>query len=762
MIRTLPRAVAGPAGVWSRLPLACLGWSLAAAPVFLASAQAQTTSSAAAAGTPMAEARIESLDRDQAEQARLKALADGAPKAYQDRFMGPDEIAESAAAEPPADQPEGLRAWLVESRLGLGDSRTTGHGRQRATEIGQRLEYRHETLNYGEFTLQAEGRHLSGDDFGNGLGIGALGYARQSTSERFTLRNLGFPLTPQTFADTAVGDLYSELTDGLARNYRLSLGSTTVRGASARIFRPDLDLRAGYGQRGLLTGGPYPGFEKNQGTLGWLGATVRLNGPWFAAFQLDQADDVPAYYHDPGSVLGLGSKRVTSWAASLGYGRGVLRDGDIKVRTTLLGSRTSALLFSSTAGAAGTSGHSAQGLFIEASTRMGAYRHEFGLHAARPQLHFGDYALSSAARGAYWRVDRHITRLSWGMGLDYERTPQTTAQDAGFQLSGYRRLGANGNAQYQFDRHAAVGGSFSAHQTHNDTGSAGGGKSRSLYGSAFYQTRFFDGPRSRFMLTVRRNELIVRGDSAATGQEVQWEQDWVSGRQETLRPEFTTTLGYARDRSGGMSRNYPTAGLQWRYWLEGGLQLAGNLRYTSQSGSLYTSRGLSGSLSAEKELGRGWHMGVLAHFNQARSSLLPTPSSLPNLYRSDEKTAYVYLRWEGSAGTAYAAAGAPGEGPGGGGLSGRVFYDANRDGEQQADEAGVANVEVLLDGRYRAVTDRDGYFEFPLVTTGHHRLSLTQESVPLPWGASGDNTSSVHVPLRGQASASIPVVKVGE
>ena len=132
------------------------------------------------------------------------------------------------------------------------------------------------------------------------------------------------------------------------------------------------------------------------------------------------------------------------------------------------------------------------------------------------------------------------------------------------RLAGYRRLGANGNAQYQFDRHTAVGGSFSAYQTRNDAGTAGGGQSRSLYGSAFYQTRFFDWPRSRFMLTVRRNELIVLGDSSATGQEVQWEQDWAGARQATLRSELTTTLGYARDRSGGMSRNYPTAGLQWR------------------------------------------------------------------------------------------------------------------------------------------------------------------------------------------------------
>ena len=583
------------------------------------------------------------------------------------------------------------------------------------------------------------------------------------------MRNIGFPLTTRTFADTALGDVYSELTDGLARNYRLSLGSTTVRGATARIFRPDLDWRAGYGQRGLFAGGPYPGFERDQGTLGWLGATLRLGGPWFTAVQFDRADDVPAYYRLPSEGIaaapGLGSKSVTSWAASLGYGRGVLRDGDFKVRATLLGSRTRARSPSMAEGLAAPADAAdgdAHGLFIEASARTGAYRHEFGLHAAQPQLHFGDHALASAARGAYWRVDRHASRLSWGAGLDHERTGLGRSSAMDFGLSGYRRLGANGNVQYQFDRHTAVGGSFSAYQTHNDAGASGGGKSRSLYASAFYQTRFFDWPRSRFMLTLRRNERIVLDDSAATGQEVQWEQDWVGGRFETRRPEFTTTLGYAHDRSGGMSRNYPTAGLQWRHGLEGGLLLAGNLRYTSQSGGLYTSRGLSGSASAEKALGGGWRMGIMAYFNQARASLLPTPSSLPNLYRSDEKTAYVYLRWEGSAGTTYATAGLPGEGAGGGGLSGRVFHDASRDGEQQAGEAGVAGVEVVLDGRYRTVTDRDGRFEFPIVTTGHHQLSLTPESVPLPWGAQGDNATSVYVPLRGQASAAIAVVKVGE
>ena len=58
--------------------------------------------------------------------------------------------------------------------------------------------------------------------------------------------------------------------------------------------------------------------------------------------------------------------------------------------------------------------------------------------------------------------------------------------------------------------------------------------------------------------------------------------------------------------------------------------------------------------------------------------------------------------------------------------------------------------------------DRDGRFEFPLVTTGRHQLTLTLESVPLPWGRAGESGVSVNVPLRGRATAEIPVVKVGE
>lgn len=670
--------------------------------------------------------------------------------------MSPATVqAVDAEDAPSAEAAQGLRAWMLENRMGFGESTDGGSGRRRASEFGVRAEYRHETLNYGEFLLQADGRHLSGDNDASGqYSIGSLGYARKPSSGRFTLRNLGLPITAQTFADTGVGDISSEITDGLSRNYRLSLGASTVRGVSTRVFNPDLDLRAGFGERGYLAGGPYPGFEKSQGSLAWLGLTRRLDDKWFVAAQFDRASDVPAYYDSVFTPQGFGAKDVASWATSVGYGSGMLRDGDSRVRATLVGSRVRSAT-------PGVQAGDARGLFVEASAQRGRSRHELGVYAADPNLHFGDYALAAGTRGAWWRVDHSDSRLNWGASLDHERI----APDLDFAAVGYARSGASGNVQYQFDSKTSLGANLNVYQTRYDGVGAYAslnGVSRSLYGNAFVQTRFFDLPRSRMSLTARRNEAIVLGGDTATGQEVQWEQDWIGGRYETTRTELTTTLGYARDESGGSRRNYPTAGVQFRYWIDSGFNVSTHLRYTSESGGLYTSRGLSGTLNAEKELRHGWRAGLSFSLNQARTAALQTSLSGPQVYRSSDKTAYVYLRWEGNAGTPFQTAGARGTGAGAGSVVGRVYLDANRDGEPQIDERGAAHIEVVLDGRYRTTTDHDGRFEFPLVTTGRHQLTLTLESVPLPWGSASESSMSVDVPLRGQAAISIPLIKVGE
>ncbi len=135
----------------------------------------------------------------------------------------------------------------------------------------------------------------------------------------------------------------------------------------------------------------------------------------------------------------------------------------------------------------------------------------------------------------------------------------------------------------------------------------------------------------------------------------------------------------------------------------------------------------------------------------------------PLLSRSNDKQFAVYLRWEGARGSSVRGPGLrTGGAVGGGSLDGVIFFDANRDGVQQAGENGAPKVEVLLDGRYRTTTDTAGRFEFPLVSTGPHRLTIQSESVPLPWGVADEQGTLVEVPLRGQATARIPVVRVGE
>lgn len=699
-------------------------------------------------------AQVQSLDRLQTEQERLKKLMEGKPKAYEDKFMDSSAlpISNDDDAAPRTDA-TGFRSYSIESRLGYASTDGTGIDTRHGSEMGLRTEYRFETLNYGEFVIQADLRSRQGEQ---DLNFSSSGLATEKSNGRLTLRNLGFPLTPSTFADTSLGDISSETTDALTRNYRFSLGSSTVRGVSTHVFNRDTDIRAGVGDRGNLVGGPYAGFESTQGRLAWLGFTQRYAGNLFTGIQINQAQGVPIQSNGTSVTLANGLENASTVAASAGYGYELANDGDKKARITVLSSRTSANVPGRN--------NNATGVFLEGGFKEGRYRNEMGVYWTAPSLHFGDYAAAADNRGAYWRVDHNSNRFNWGAGIDYEqqnpkRTVDQTSSD---------RLTLNLNAQHVIDRDSSIGANLSINQIHynNDsiiTRNYAGYSSNSYYASTFYQTRVSDLGRSRITATMRRNQALVTNGIAATGEEIAWEHDWVTGKYETMRPEFTTTLGFARDRSDGQTQTYPTAGLVFRYWPGSDWNVGGNLLYSARSGNLSTSRGLSGSLYADRMVGDGWRMGATANLNQAVVNVTGSTLNTPSVSRSNEKSAFVYVRYEGSNGTPYQALGLRTDGSAGGGsILGTVFFDINRDDLQQANELGVPNVEVLLDGRYRVNTDRDGRFEFQLVATGKHQLTLKLESVPLPWGLNQDRGLTVEVPLRGQANARIPVVRVGE
>ena len=127
--------------------------------------------------------------------------------------------------------------------------------------------------------------------------------------------------------------------------------------------------------------------------------------------------------------------------------------------------------------------------------------------------------------------------------------------------------------------------------------------------------------------------------------------------------------------------------------------------------------------------------------------------------RSNERTAMVYLRYEGHSGRSFDDTPGARLGAGAGRVQGVVFFDDNRDGIQQAEEEGVPGVEVQLNGRQSVITDSRGHFEFPQVRTGAQRLGLRPESIPLPWGEAPQSRAVVEVPLRGTAIAPLGVVR---
>ena len=699
-------------------------------------------------GTP---AVIESLDRFQAEQERLRKLLESKPKAYEDRFLDPS-LAPAQADDAPQGPTEvtGLRGHVIETRMNLTHS-DGGLALRSTRDLGIRTEYRRETLNYGDFVFQLDARNGNGE---LGSTFGPLGLVTEKSSSRITLRNVGLPVTTRLFADTSAGDISSEVTDALSRTYRLSLGTGIVRGAGTHLFDGNMDLRLGIGQRGALAGGPYPAFQRSQGMLAWAGYSQRLSDSSYAGVQFSRATGVSSTLF---ASQGTATDDVTSAAASVGTVGEVAALGSYKGRLMFVNSR----LDSTDARQRPKS----QGLFLEGSLQSGRHHHEFGIYQADTDLRFGDNLLLSGNRGAYWRMDASSLRSSWGLGLTLEDVNPDFAPGR----PATRALGVSANARHRLGRNDSVGGNLNWSLSRLRSGNApvfstAGEGIRSFNGGLFYETRPFAalGP-SRLRITLHRNEVLVANDIPATGDEVEWEQDWIGGRFETLRPEFVTTLGIARDGSTGLTEIRPTAGASFRVWPAADWSLGGSLRYTARRGNLATSRGLSGTIDSEKMFPAGWRLGANVSLNQAVVNLSPIGQTAAQVSRSNDRTASVYLRWEGASGTPYQAAGLRGPGsPGGGSLDGIVFFDANRDGEQQMGENGVPGVEVFLDGRYRVTTDRNGRFLFALVATGPHQLTLSAESVPLPWGPAQNKGVRVEVPLRGQTTARMPVVRTAD
>jgi hypothetical protein len=350
-----------------------------------------------------------------------------------------------------------------------------------------------------------------------------------------------------------------------------------------------------------------------------------------------------------------------------------------------------------------------------------------------PSLRWGGDTLPSDLRGASWRGD--ISTRQWQLGTNIEFSDS---------VSGQRRSSVFGNVfgRYRFDSRDAVSATLAAR-----TGSFAAQSAQLTWEH-----------KSDWGYTQWRTDVAHGTDLRVLRSGV--DHAWSVGETQSL----STSLALEQSREQGVTRRSVHWGVLGTTPLAAGARLDLSVRGSNGLGA-NDSRFLSANVRLSWPLGLGWSF--IAQYTAARGqeSLNPAvvsalaAATLPAvLVTPSSRSFMVALRYESRTGLASAPIGGM-PGSGAGRLEGHVFFDQDNNGRREASEGGVANVTVVLDRRYVARTDAQGFYSFPAVAAGAHEVELIQDNLPLPWSSAGSPSRRVEIYVRDTATADFPVQK---
>ena len=196
------------------------------------------------------------------------------------------------------------------------------------------------------------------------------------------------------------------------------------------------------------------------------------------------------------------------------------------------------------------------------------------------------------------------------------------------------------------------------------------------------------------------------------------------------------------------------------YDFPGEISLDATLRSRNNlSGSL--SRSLDAAANISWKFSPGWSLSASVGQSRGRFELPPSLDPLQPivspLQRASSRYVFASVTYRYAAGSANAPLGGR-VGGAAGSVNGVVFFDDNENGRRDANEVGAANIVVLLDGRFTTRTDAQGRFEFALVGSGEHKITVPPENLPLPWTIIVP-TLSVRVETRATSSVNIAATR---
>jgi hypothetical protein len=632
------------------------------------------------------------------------------PQPYQDHYIAggtlpPDLSADSTPTSNSTGLARSLQVDAVASML----TSTQAGSQPTMVEDGLVVRSQWDTSAYGAWSLDASAR----------AGGSGLGSQAQGQGGVLTLRQRAMPFDGGWQADNSIGDINSPDIPLARQQMRFYLPTTPVQGLSTEWRGPDgLQIVAGGGEPGLYDGIEVPDFRTLGGSAATVGAQFSPAENWLLGTQFINAHDVnlqSAAALDDSLTSSSSGLMSAAWQNTHASAQLNMLDGEISDHRNGLGA------------------------WLDTSWTSNRVTQNAGVFRIDPDLTWGNQLIADDVQGGYYRIGYQSRQLLLDAGLDDVRSVAETGGDSTF---------LTGDARYQLLRDWGVGSVVNA--VRNE-----GGDSYSLEGYVDHVDRW--------------------GTSRA-------QMDWIHNPSAeestlTLQQAFTTHTGAHINASVALDRIAQSAltdetqdATALRIALYGGGQLSARLSVETnvQWATVLAGRsapGMSANASLRWQLNSAWSV-LLSYYDSelgawtpliVQSALAP-PVATP-IAAAQARGIFLTLRYQRASGSHFAPlGGAPGTAAGS--ISGVVYLDANANKLQDGGEQGVANLTVILDGRFSAQTDETGHFEFPAVAAGHHVITVSSDNLPLPWALEDNGRVDVQVRTRGQTSIGIAATRM--
>lgn len=696
--------------------------------------------------------------------------------AYVDRLIGYGSLEPSLQSDdvPSSNTSGNLRSLVVEvggaritskSQSGSFDTSALDRPQQ---EAGILVSGKYQTDNFGMIGLDAQIRRGS-----------SLGPLSEPGTDRwnglFRLATDDLPLGSGWLGDGALGATSTPLIGLFDRQTRFFLPVTPIMGAAVSLeaYKPispteiDKDpvpfasLNLSVGEPGLLGGLRLNDYSGLSGLLVSGGGQLELAPGWTAGAQAIAVDDTrdpfAAFIQTPGADDAVPLISSQAVVGSLAYAQPGLRLQANAIWSNRSVSQAETQAFAQAGAAAGGS--------IDVRYRSGRKVHNGGIYYFGPGLTWGASAVLSNAYGAYYRFSRSSQRWRWTFNFDAIDSVDNSGL-GGFVVNAdmRRSIGFSTAVGLNSSFRVANGQSSGQALAYVDF-ETGLGTSRAEAG--WSQDALSDFYRIGFVQNWTLPESLPAGSRLSTQASYQYRKQTGEG--------FSGAGLVQSERADGFSLAVSAGLMPFK-----DVSLDANVAYTTDNstaaseffgpfqstgasfGSLASqqSDSFSATLVASARLSANWSLS--GSYTDTRSSLVsrlgipffnsplgPDPAQLEELRRSSFRlrAAYLTLRYTMSAGRPRSMLGNRQFPVGGvGNLAGSVFFDANENGKRDPAEAGVPGIIVILDGREAIRTDQAGFYQFPGVADGEHRITLNADNLPLPWVIERKGTDEIGLP----------------